>query len=439
MRFSEGAIKYLSNTSWLVVEKIFGMVISFLVGIYVVRYLGPEKFGVLSYSQSFVGLFVPIVNLGIDSIVIREMIKNESKIEVLLGTSLIIKSIGCFLAWMIIGLILIFNYEYDVIANQLIVIIAIGLFFQNLNVIDFYFQAKVASKYSVKVRMSTTILFSSVKLVLVANSVSLVWFAVMISMNNIVVGLLFLVAYQIANKSVLKWRFSMTVAKSILKDCWPLLFSGLLVVLYLRIDQVMLKNMTSSYEVGIYAVAVRISELWYFIPVLITQSVFPAIINSRELSIALYRKRMQKLYDLMTLLSLLIGIIITIGSKYIVEVLFGNAYAGADVVIVIHIWSGVAVFYGVAQAKWIIAENMQRKTIFIQSSGAVINIAFNLLFIPRWGAKGAALATLLSYTLNTLIVSIIIKELRGSLLMFLLSFKNLFTLKTFKLNLTENQ
>ena len=76
--------KYFANTGWMFGEKIVRLVLTFFVGIYIVRYLGPEQFGLLGYALGFVGLFSTISTLGLDGIVTRELVKTPDKKDVLL-------------------------------------------------------------------------------------------------------------------------------------------------------------------------------------------------------------------------------------------------------------------------------------------------------------------------------------------------------------------
>ncbi len=425
---SSGFRRYFANTSWLVAEKIIGMMISFFVVVYVARYLGPDRLGLLSYSQSFVMLFAPLANLGLDSIVVRELVKDETKRDVLLGTSFGLKVAGVLLVWAVLALVVPFTNN-DGYTNLLIAIIASSLLFQSFGTIDFYFQAKVLSKYTVMARIITGILIPTIKIGLILFQAQLLWFALVILLQHLILGVFFVVVYRVRKLSILQWRFDKEIGKQIMKDSWPLMFAGLMIVVYMKIDQIMLKNMLDATQVGIYAVAVRLSEVWYFIPVLITQSIFPAVINAKKGNSLVYQQRMQQLYDLMTFLSLGIAIIVTVCSSLIMNTLFGQAYLGSDKVLAIHIWAGVLVFFGTARGKWIIAENLQTKALIIHITGAVLNVILNLILIPDYGAVGAALATFFSYACTNIIISIAIKEFRMPFIMYMKSFVHCITFK----------
>jgi O-antigen/teichoic acid export membrane protein len=435
IELSSGFKKYFLNTSWLFFERIVGMAVTFFVGVYVVRFLGPANFGLLSYAGSFVGLFSVIVALGLDNIVVRDLVKDERKRDELLGTTFTLRIISSILVLGIIAIAIRFTNN-DNFTNLLIYIIAIGTIFQSFNVINFYFQSKVLSKYIVYAQIFSTILCSAIKVLLIYFNMALIYFAMVILIQSIILSLGFVVMYIKQRLSLFNWRIKYDLAKKLLGDSWPLILSGIAISVYMKIDQVMLKNMLDAKAVGNYAVAVRLSEIWYFIPILITNSLFPAIINAKKISRKLYYNRLQRLYDLMTFMSLSIAVVITFFAKDIIYLLFGSEYIKAGNILEIHVWVGVLVFWGVARKKWIIAENIQKKEFIIHIAGAILNVLLNLILIPRSGGVGAAWATVFSYFFASYFISFFIKDFRKSFYMYNRSFLNIFTLNFLK---TEKQ
>ncbi|GIT99341.1 flippase [Sulfurovum sp. TSL1] len=392
----QGFMRYFKNTSWLFAEKILRMVVGLFVGIWVARYLGPEQFGLFSYAQSFVGLFTPIATLGLDGIVIRELVKDESKRDVLLGTAFVLKLIGAFGVLLFLAIAVNFTSN-DHYTNILIFIIASATIFQSFNVIDMYFQSKVLSKYVVYANIITLFISTMIKIILLLNEAPLIAFAWVVMFDSFVLAMGFLYFY-LHNHLFLKlWEFEKNVAFSLLKASWPLILSGIVVTIYMKIDQVMIKEMLDSHAVGQYAVAVRLSEAWYFIPMVMTSSLFPAIINAKKISEELYYVRLQKLYDLMVWMAVAIALPMTYLSDWVVNLLYGNQYNQAGSVLMIHIWAGVFTFLGVANAKWIISENLMINGMIRTTVGAIINVFLNYVLIQKMYIQGAAVATLISY------------------------------------------
>ena len=185
----------------------------------------------------------------------------------------------------------------------------------------------------------------------------------------------------------------------------------------MRIDQVMIKEIMDTGAVGNYAVAVRLSEVWYFIPMAITSSLFPAIIDAKKISEKLYYERLQKLYALMTWLAIGIALPITFLADDIIRLLFGMQYQDAAGVLVIYVWAGVFVFLGVASSQYLIVENYTRISFFRTAIGAIVNVGLNIILIPKYGINGAAMATLISYFLSTFFICFIPKTSKQAVLM----------------------
>lgn len=412
----QGFMRYFKNTSWLMGERILRMAVGLFVGIWVARYLGPEEFGLFSYAQSFVGLFMAIATLGLDGIVVRELVKDQSKRDALLGTVFILKLIGAF----IVLLLLFFTVNIistDAQTKLLIIVIASATIFQSMNVVDFYFQSKVLSRYVAFTNTFTLLISSAVKVWLILNGASLSAFAWVVLFDSVILSLGYIYFYLKIGNRIKQWSFDKALAQSLLKDSWPLILSGIVISIYMKIDQVMIKEMLGAVAVGQYAAAVKISEAWYFVPMVIASSLFPAIIEAKKQSEALYYERLQKLYDLMVWMAVAIALPMTFLSDWVVDLLYGEQYSQAGSVLMIHIWTGVFVFFGVVRGKWMLNENLQTYSLVFMWVSVTINIVLNYLLIPVVGVVGAAIATLLTQATGTVIVPLFFKKLRLSFFM----------------------
>jgi len=396
----QGFLKYFKNTSWLFGEKILRMVVGLFVAIWVARYLGPEQFGLFSYAQAFVGLFTAIAGLGLDGIIVRELVKNPSKQAVLLGTAFYLKLIGALLALLAIAGAVTLSQQ-DSLTTWLIFIIASATVFQSFNVIDFFFQAKVLSQYVVYANIISLFFSSLVKIGLILNNAPLIAFAWVVLFDSFVLACGFIYFFLKNSKfNIQNLTFNKSTAVNLLRDSWPLILSGIAIMIYVKIDQIMIKEMLNAEAVGQYAAAVRLSEAWYFIPVVIASSLFPAIINAKKASEEFYYARLQKLYDLMAWMAIAIALPMTFLSDWVVELLYGGQYNQAGGVLMIHIWAGVFVFLGVASGRWLLAENLQIYSTINTAVGAVMNIVLNYIFIKNYGIEGSAWATVIAYAFS---------------------------------------
>lgn len=424
LRTRQGFMKYFKNTSWLFTEKIFRMLVGLFVGIWVARYLGPVQFGLLSYAQSFVGLFTVIATLGLDGIVVRELVKDECRRDELIGTAFWLKVMSAFGVLITIATTIIFTSN-DYYTNTLVFIIASATIFQSFNVVDMYFQSKVMSKYVVYPNIISLFVSSLVKIVLIINDSPLIAFAWVVLFDSFVlaVGLIYFYIRNNPSFNIRNLTLNKKTAFFLLRDSWPLILSGIVVSIYMKIDQIMIKEMLGAEAVGQYAAAVRLSEAWYFIPIVISSSLFPAIINAKKQNEELYYRLLQKLYDLMVWIAIAIAFPVTCFSDWIVESLYGGQYHQAGSVLMIHIWAGVFVFLGTAKGKWVILENEQKNSIKFQIIGLISNIGLNYVLLPILGVIGAAIATIISVIVNVIIVPPLInKKQRLSTILMIKSF-----------------
>jgi O-antigen/teichoic acid export membrane protein len=398
-----GLRRVLPNIAWLTADKVIRLGMGLLVGVWVARYLGPEQFGLLNFATAFVGLFGAVAGLGLQGIVVRDIVREPACKEETLGTAAMLQFVGGLLAYgLILGAIFWLRPE-DTMAKVLVAILGSTMLFKASEVAIYWFESQVLSKYTVWVQNGVFLIIAAVKVVLILNHAPLVAFAWATMAEALVVALLMGVMLGLRGPRLRQLRITLARAKTLIEVSWPLMLSGVAIMIYMRIDQIMLGQMVGDEAVGVYSAAVRVSEVWYFVPMAIVASVFPAILEAKKRSEKLYYDRLQRLYDLMVWLAIAVALPMTFLSTAIVTLLFGDAYAQAGSVLAIHIWAAVFVFLGVASGKWFLAEN--RLTLSFQRTalGAIANVILNRLLIPEYGANGAATATVISQAMVALL------------------------------------
>jgi len=395
-----GFQKYLQNTGWLFFGRSFVILTAFLIGIYIARYLGPGNYGLFNYVLSFVGLFGFLTSFGIDSIVSREIIKDHSKKNDLIGTGFYLKIIGSLIAIITVVVVSFFTTK-DPFTLGLIWILSLNFIPQAFNIIEVYFQSQALSKKIVIAQIIATVISMALKISLIALDRGIFWLMLVYIIETTIYALILLFFFKRLNNGIEKWRFNKNIAKSLLKDSWPLMLSSIAISIYMRIDQVMIKNILGNEQVGIYAVAAKLSETWYFIPMLICTSLSPTIINAFKVSKEFFESRMKKLYFLMFWLSFSIALITTILAYPIVRILFGIAYVDAVTTLQIYVWAGVGVSLGITLGQYLLVNNLTKISFYCTLLGALVNIILNIILIPKIGINGAAIATLVAYMLAT--------------------------------------
>jgi len=390
-----GIRKYFANTSWLLGERILRMGVSLFVGIYVARFLGPEKFGLLSYALGFVMLFGTIASFGLNEILVRELLQEKTQIKELLSTAFFIRVFG----FLMMGCIIIFALQFtndDKYTHLMITIITLSIFFQSFNVIDCYFQSQVQSKYVVIVQFIQLLITSLIKIFLIINKATLIWFAIVFLIDQALLAILLLSIYRWKKEWFSVFSVRWKLAKQLFTNAWPLIFSGMMVSIYMKIDLIMIKEMLDAKAVGIYAAAVKLCEVLYFLPVVVMSSLFPAVVEARKKDLIVYRKQVYRIYEIMIGATAIVAIITTFLADWIVNILYGSIYQEAATILQIYIWAFVFVSLGVVSSKYLVAENLEIYAMYRSILGAIINITLNWYLIPIYGIKGAAIATLIT-------------------------------------------
>lgn len=393
--------KIISNIGWLFGDRILRLGVNLIITAWVARYLQPGQFGLFSYALAFVALVGIFATLsGLDQIVMREIIRDESAKNELIGTAFLLRFGGALISILLSYLAILLFRPNDPLVQLLVIIVSTSLLVESFNVIDLWFQRQVQSRYTVIARNVAFVVMTAVRIILVTQKAPLVAFVCAYVLENTLGAIGLIIAYRANGQSILKWRVSITRAIYLLKECWPLVLSGLAILVYLRIDQVMLGQLADDRAVGIYSVVIRMSEVWYFIPTAIISSVTPSVLETREVSQEHFYGKLQKIFNLMAILAFAIAIPMTFLSTFIVTLIFGQGYAAAGNVLSIHIWAALFVFFGWTKGMWIVAEG---ETVFALVStvcGAMMNILLNFWLIPKYQEKGAAIATVLSYGLT---------------------------------------
>lgn len=416
------------NSMWQISEKVIAMMIGVIVSSLIARYLGAEQYGFVNYIISIVSLFSTFATLGMEKITINDIIEKKDKEEDILGTSFIIRIVGGIILIILSQITLYILTKGDKLSQLLGIIMGTSILFKSLEVIEYYLQAQMNLKMSSMIRFITAICTAFAKIIVVFCDLGIIGFLCTYVIDAFISGFLFWGWYKKnINK---KLKLNIVYAKKLLKRCWYIAVSGIMTMIYMRIDQVMLGTMLESKtENGIYSVAARIAEMWYFVPLAVAASFQPVIIKTKkEGNKDEYKKNMQRLYDVVAIVGISFGIMISLFGKIIINILYGAEYAMAAQILNISVWAGLFATLGSARSIWLVAENKQKYTLVYTSVGCVINIVLNSILIPKQGALGAAIATLTAQMFANVFSLMPFKETRESSIMIL---KSIFANKTF--------
>jgi O-antigen/teichoic acid export membrane protein len=391
--------KYTFNATWLVFEKTVRIIATTLVAFYIARYLGPQDFGQLSYALAWLAIFGSLCSLGLDNIVLREISYHPERQNGIFSTAIGMK---LFMSLIFVLIVLgVYLSEADDVGMHLILIAACALIFQPLNLCEIFFQAKAESKKIVHFQVIQSLASCILKLWIIHINGPLEWLLWSYVFDACFLGVGIYIRCQMEKGIALSARyFDLQLGKKLLVSAFPMVLTGLSVATYMKIDLIMLGQMASLDELGIYSAAAKLSESWYFIPVAITGAFSPLLFQLKKENQEAFNLKLQELYSLLIWGSILLGMAISLFSSDIIRLIYGARFQMADHVLLIHIWSGVFVCIGLVNSIALLADNKLYQNLIRTLLGGIINISLNFLFIPTFGVLGAAYATLIAYAFS---------------------------------------
>lgn len=405
-----GFRKYFFNTSWLLAEQGLRILSGLFIGVWVARYLGPEQFGVFSYALAFTAIFAGIAKLGLDGIMVRELVNHPEKLDTYLGTAFWLKILGAFIVMGLMAAIVPFTSN-DATTNLFIFIISAGLVFQSFQVVEFYFQSQVLAKIVSICKVIQLALSSIIKIYLLLTEAELFWFVLVTAFDALSLAVSYFIAYQLRKNPTFYKHFDLSIAKQLLKNSWPLMIALVATMLYMRIDQIMLESMVGHEKLGIYAASVNIFEAWLILPAVISLSLMPLILSKKIEGMDAYLKTLSRIFSLAFWSSVLYALLVTIFCEDIIYLTFGEKYSEMRDSLLILVWLTPITAVGSITVRYLIAENKQKKILSRTIVGLTVNVLLNLLLIPIYGIEGAAIASFISMTITHFFMNYLHKDL----------------------------
>jgi O-antigen/teichoic acid export membrane protein len=414
-----GFQKYFKNTGWMLAARTVSFVTSFFTVAIVARYLGPENLGKLDYAQSFVAIISVFASLGIDQILYRDLINNPEKEKEFLGTAIISKLIFGILSF-IVSIIISIAIGDDSILTLLIAICALSFIINPIGSVGILFNAKVKAKYSAQMTIFLALFIPVLKILVVFLDKGIIFFTSIIFIETLISTLWSIYIYKSRfNGNIFHWTFHWEIFKKLLSDSWPLLLAGFSGYVYAKIDQVLILHYIDSATVGIYGVAVKLTQIWAFLPGLIIGSMFPAIVNAKKIDFLLYAKRFRNLTGITVGITALIALPLFMFAPSIIRIIFGQDYIGAVPILRIYLWTSIAITFVVLVQHYFIAENFSRIFLYTSIIGATTNVILNIILIPNYGAIGSAWGTMISYMMVVISLFLFKKSRSGIIKIFI--------------------
>lgn len=410
--------KVIKNAGWMVGEKIIQMLISLVVSLLTARYLGPSNYGLINYATSFTAFFSAFCTLGINSLLVKEFVDRPEDEGMVLGTAILMRAISSLLsAITIIAIVCVIDRD-EPTTILVVVLCSIGMVFHVFNAFHYWFQRHLKSKFTAIASLTAYVVTAVYRVVLMISGKSVTWFALATSVDYVCLAAVLVYFYR--KEGGQKLGFSWAYGKELLSRSKHFILSGLMVAVYGQTDKLMLKQMLDLTETGFYSTATAVNSMWCFVLVAIIDSLYPSIMEAhRAGNEELFKRKNRQTYAVVFYVSMAAAVGFNVFAELIIYILYGRAYLPSAMPLRIVSWYTAFSYLGVAREAWVVSKDRQNHLIKIYASAAIGNVILNVLLIPRWGASGAAAASLVAQILTGMVIPFFIKDLRENAVLML--------------------
>jgi O-antigen/teichoic acid export membrane protein len=408
--------KVLRNIAWLMLDKALKLALGIAVTAWLARYLGPERFGTYNYVIAFVAIFSSFATMGLPTIAVRELVRDVDRRMAILGSTAALLIVGGVLSAGLVCLAAGLLRPEDAALQTAVTIVAATLVFQSSAVVRYWFESQVSARYVVIAENLALVTSAAVRVVLIIRRAPLEAFYWVLLFEAALLAMLLLATYVRHAGGLRRWRVTRAHAWKLLRDSWPLALSGGVLMVQARLDQFMLAEMAGDRQLGYYSVALRLAESLAFFSIALQSSLFPVLVEARRQSADAFRDKLMMTYRLFALVALAICVPVACVAPWLVEGLFGPAYAPAGVLLALMSGRILLAFVGTARSVYLTIENMQRHAILTLVVGTALNVLLNLLWVPSHQALGAVWASLVSFAVTCFFIDLLFPRTRGNAL-----------------------
>lgn len=402
--------KESKNAMWLIAGKVCQMLLSLLVGVFTTRYLGPNNYGIINYASAYVTFFMSFCTLGINSIIIKDFVEHPEDQGKTMGSAMLLRLVSSILSAIIIILFVCIVDRDETITIAVVALSSLSLIFHIFDTLSYWFQYIYQSKINAIAIFIAYFITSIYKIILLILHKEVQWFAFATSVDYIVLAIVLLIMYRKYDGP--KFSFSLSKAKQLLSTSYHYILSGMMIAIYGQTDKLMLKHMLDSTEVGYYSTATTVCGLWTFVLNAVIDALYPTILRLYKYDKPGFERKNKQLYAIVFYLSVFVSLIFTFLGELIIIILYGAEYRFSANPLRIITWYTAFSYLGVARNAWIVSEGKQRYLKYMYCTAAILNVGLNYIFIPLWGASGAALASLITQIFTSIVLPMCFKEMR---------------------------
>lgn len=425
MKITGTVKKVLENSGWMIGQQVYFMILSLVIGSLSARYLGPSNYGLINYGASLISFFTIISKLGLDGVIINEMIKLPEKQGDYLGVALVMRLVTSIISLFAIVIVVRIIEPNNDMLYVITLLQSFAIILQSYEVFTYWFQLNLKMKYVSIAMMIAQTVAGIWRIGLLVIGASVYWFALSTSIQYIFSAVVVILFFRREKEKNLKLHCSIRDGKALLCKSYHFIISGLAITLYMQIDKIMIGKIISNEAVGIYTAATTIAALWEFVPTALVNSARPVIIKKYETNHDEYLKRFQQLLLIVSLMSIFVSVGMMLLGKIAVCILYGIQYIEATAPLYILIWSTGFAMIGTVRSIWIVAEGYNKYSKYYILIGAAVNMILNIILISVWGITGAAIATLIAQFVVALIAPLFFSKTRAFVKIYFNAYKQI--------------
>lgn len=429
-----------NNTWWLICEKAVRSIMTIFVGAAVIRTLGPDQYGKLAYVVSIVAFFQAVASLGIDGILIREIIELQNKaklvtnaaadklnhclnikgkvslneyppkvaelITVAIALRAIFGLILLIVCVLTVGIIKEKSDEYLWIG----VLVGSSLIFQSGEVVDIWNQSQLKSKKTVQIKITCYLISNLYRIYLLHIDANLLSFAFATFIEIFLIAAALIIQQKMNYYFLLRIKNLQKIASKFIRETWPLMTSALLAVVYTKFDQLTLEKYHGVSQFGIYNASIMLATATYFLPGILCASMMPIVTQAKSRSHNEYIKKLRITYIILAMIATLVCGLTYSMSHIIINLLYGEKYTDSSLILSIYSIVNIPVYMGVAHGIWMVNDRKLNISLYRAAAGALSAIFLSLTLIPEFGIQGAAISVLLASIVSDLIVPVILNK-----------------------------
>jgi O-antigen/teichoic acid export membrane protein len=390
-----GLARIAGNAGWLALDRVARMLVGLLVGIWVARHLGPERFGELGYALAVLALAQTVAALGLDSVVVRDLARDPSRAAPLLGTALRLKLASGTVCWGLAVGAMWLAHGPAATPVLLVALASVALVMQAGDVVDFWFQSASQNRRAVLARLLALAAAALLRVGLILADAPLAAFAAAVAFEAATLAAALALGYR-RHRAAGRWHFDAATARQLLVACAPLMLAAPAAAAHSRLDLILVKQLLGAEAAGTFVAVTTLSGAAVVLPTVLQLALAPAVARQRAADPAAYRETLVRVFRLFFFGGLAVSLTLAWLAAPLIGLLYGPAYAAGAPVLAWHAFTNLFIALGLAHSLWIVNEGRTGVRLAGNLMAAAVSVLANLWLLPRHGLVAAGAVAVLA-------------------------------------------